>query len=107
MSTDYAPHCLKLCNIDSLLSWTAISRGAVIHGMNLENVDSPLSIKVASRSSRASYGVVCWEHWDDKKHVHDPQNISGDKSFIDEKDDVHKAKDQMKWLIKKVRYTDL
>lgn len=35
-------------------SWTAICRGAVIHGMTVEKVDSPLSVEVRSRVARKS-----------------------------------------------------
>lgn len=49
-------------------SWSAISRGAVIYGMTKMKLDTPFSVSVRSRISRASFGVVCEEDWDDDRH---------------------------------------
>lgn len=103
-------------------SWTAICRGAVIHGMTVEKVDSPLVVDVQSRIARkspvphtciffhslpqspthqragASYGIICQEKWD--KNVH----LDEDK-FFDPQQRCWKATNQMKWLMKEVRST--
>lgn len=49
-------------------SWSAISRGAVIHGMTKLKLDTPFSVGVRSRISRASFGAICEEEWDDDRH---------------------------------------
>lgn len=54
-----------------------------------------LAVSVRSRISRASYGILCQEKWDEKKHRKE------DKSW-DEDELVWKAKNQMKWLVEKV-----
>ncbi|KAJ4396182.1 hypothetical protein N0V93_000401 [Gnomoniopsis smithogilvyi] len=72
--------------------WTAICRGAVIHGMTVEKIDSSLGVKVRSRVARASYGIVCQETWDSAIHLED------DKVF-DEQQQLWKARNQMKWLV--------
>ncbi|KAK7721306.1 hypothetical protein SLS64_001602 [Diaporthe eres] len=49
-------------------NWSAISRGAVIYGMTKMKLDTSFSVSVRSRISRASFGVVCEEEWDDDLH---------------------------------------
>lgn len=49
-------------------SWSAISRGAVIHGFMKLKIDTPFSVDVGSRISRANYGVMCEELFDDNLH---------------------------------------
>lgn len=49
-------------------SWSAISRGAVIHGLSKLKIDTPFSVDIGSRISRASYGAVCEELFDDDLH---------------------------------------
>ncbi|KAJ4418730.1 hypothetical protein N0V82_005403 [Gnomoniopsis sp. IMI 355080] len=72
--------------------WSAICRGAVIHGMTVEKVDSPLSVEIRSRVARASYGIVCREAWDPTKH-------SIEDKIFDPQQQLWKATNQMKWLI--------
>lgn len=85
-----------LANIGS--SWTAICRGAVIHGLTVEKVPSHFSVEVASRISRASYGVMCMEKWDEQKHQGHPED-----RIFDNQHRMWKANNQMKWLIREVR----
>lgn len=98
-----------------LASWTAICRGAVIHGLTVEKADSRFAVEVRSRIARkthlgtvlavihlgprlthmhsdASYGIVCLEKWDKSKHLQE------DKKF-DKQDRKWKANNQMKWLV--------
>lgn len=49
-------------------SWSAVFRGAVIHGMTRKNFGSPLKVAVKSRIARESYGVVCEEPWNEEMH---------------------------------------
>lgn len=76
-------------------SWTAICRGAVIHGMSVEKMDSRFVVEVQSRICRASYGVICQEKWDETKHL--PQD-----KFWDEDQQSWKAARQIKWFLKEV-----
>lgn len=59
-------------------------------------IDTPFSVGVGSRISRASYGVVCEEEWDDDLHH------AQDKMFdaVLQKDVCIRV---MKWHIKQVR----
>ncbi|KAF3767181.1 hypothetical protein M406DRAFT_39804 [Cryphonectria parasitica EP155] len=63
----------KVNNVEVLQSqdadpWTAIARGAVIHGMTAEKIDPQFTVQIRSRISRASYGIVCQEDWDEEEH---------------------------------------
>lgn len=49
-------------------SWSAICRGAVIHGMTKKKLGSQLRVEVASRIARQSYGVVGEEPYDEEMH---------------------------------------
>ena len=51
-----------------LSRWTAVSRGAVIHGLLAENIATGLHTKVTSRIARMSCGFVTDEDWDSNKH---------------------------------------
>ncbi|KUI61643.1 hypothetical protein VP1G_08816 [Cytospora mali] len=73
--------------------WSAISRGAVIHGLTQLKIESPWASQIKSRIARASYGVVCQETWDDEKHEEDDR-------FLDEDTGELKAVRQMKWSIR-------
>lgn len=58
-------------------------------------MNSQFSVGVRSRISRASYGVVCQEDFDDSKHL-------AEDKFWDDEQQSWKAKNQMKWLVRKV-----
>lgn len=73
-------------------SWTAICRGAVIHGMTVEKMDSKFAVGVRSRIARASYGIICQEKWDETEH-------SEEDKFWDEDQQIWTSRTQMKWLI--------
>lgn len=77
-------------------SWSAISRGAVIHGLTQQKIESPLISQVKSRIARASYGVVCQEKWNDKKHNEEDHALDDDTG-------EDKAVRQMKWIVRLVR----
>lgn len=64
--------------------------------MFTEKIPSRFSVEVASRISRASYGIVCLEAWDEEKHREEDK-------FYDTQWRAEKAKKQIKWLIKEVR----
>lgn len=63
-------------------------------------LDTPFSVSVGSRISRASYGVVCEEEWDDDIHQ------AEDKLFDEvlQKDVCMRV---MKWHVKKVSLPDI
>lgn len=76
-------------------SWTAICRGAVIHGMTVEKMESRFAVEVRSRIARASYGILCQEKWDDEKHL--PED-----KIWDEDQQSWKSKNIVKWLVREV-----
>lgn len=77
-------------------SLSAISRGAVIHGLTQQKIESPLVSQVRSRVSRASYGVVCQEKWNHAKHDDEDYILNDDTG-------ERKAVRQMKWIVRLVR----
>ncbi|KAL2873752.1 hypothetical protein SGCOL_011067 [Colletotrichum sp. CLE4] len=48
--------------------WTAICRGATIHGLTRRNLAPGLAVEINSRVSRMSYGTCCLMDYDPKKH---------------------------------------
>ncbi|KUI68585.1 hypothetical protein VM1G_04300 [Cytospora mali] len=88
-------HCLGLevLQRQGFEPWSAISRGAVIHGLTQLKIESPWASQIKSRIARASYGVVCQENWDDEKHEEEDR-------FLDEDTGELKAVRQMKWSIR-------
>lgn len=80
----------------TLGSWSAISRGAVIHGLTQQKIVSPFISQIRSRIARASYGIVCQEKWDDEKHDEEDH-------ILDDITGEEKAVRQMKWVLRLVR----
>ncbi|KAI3391752.1 hypothetical protein diail_6846 [Diaporthe ilicicola] len=74
--------------------WSAICRGAVIHGLTHEKSDSNLTVQVRSRIARASYGIICQEIFDPGKHLEEDR-------IWDEDQQSDKAGNQFKALIKR------
>ncbi|KAK1995876.1 actin-like ATPase domain-containing protein [Colletotrichum falcatum] len=73
--------------------WTAICRGAVIHGLTQKNMSPGLSVNVQSRIARASYGVTF--ETDFKKREH-----SARSKIWSDKEQKWMASDQMSWFLK-------
>ncbi|KAH8176061.1 hsp70 protein [Sarocladium implicatum] len=73
--------------------WTAISRGAVIHGILTEKIPCSLSVKVEGRIARMSCGVVHSSYWNSAEH--DPE----DKYWCPVEWD-YMAANQMSWFLK-------
>ncbi|KAK7748771.1 hypothetical protein SLS53_000795 [Cytospora paraplurivora] len=73
--------------------WSAISRGAVLHGLAKLKIDTPLVAPIKARIARASYGVVCQEKWNEEKHDQDDH-------ILDDDTGEYKAVRQMKWVVK-------
>ncbi|KAL4730385.1 hypothetical protein ACLX1H_002419 [Fusarium chlamydosporum] len=71
--------------------WTAICRGAVVHGTAIFN---PSSIKVDTRIARSSYGTAFIEKFDRKK-----KHRLADKVWLEEENDYF-ADNQMKWFLR-------
>lgn len=61
--------------VNTTSSWSAISRGAVLHGLTKKKFGSPLKVTVKSRIARESLGVVGEELYDEDVHP------AEDKSF--------------------------
>ncbi|KAK4199934.1 hypothetical protein QBC40DRAFT_307057 [Triangularia verruculosa] len=72
--------------------WTAICRGAVIHGASSKRL-SCFAVDVQARVSRASYGIVRDVPWN--AEIHDPAH----KIFKEAVQDW-RAKDQVRWFLK-------
>ncbi|KAF5495038.1 Heat shock 70 kDa protein 12A [Colletotrichum siamense] len=72
--------------------WSAISRGAVISGLTARNLAPGLSVGIASRISRRSYGIRYSTPF--KFGVHDPK----DKYWCTN-EHKWKARDQMEWFL--------
>lgn len=74
-------------------SWTAICRGAVIHGLMAEALANELSVKVEARVARMSCGIVTQCSWKEGRY------LSTDKVWSS---DWHewKANNQMSWFLK-------
>ncbi|KAL1876468.1 hypothetical protein Daus18300_002712 [Diaporthe australafricana] len=70
--------------------WSAVSRGAVIHGMAKLKIKTPYSVVVGARISRLNIGVVGQEIWDEEKH--DPVD-----QLLDHILQEHVAINVMKW----------
>ncbi|KAF6835704.1 Hsp70 family chaperone [Colletotrichum plurivorum] len=49
--------------------WTAISRGAVVHGLTSRSLGPGLSVAVSSRISRLSYGILMNTVFDETRHL--------------------------------------
>lgn len=75
--------------------WSAVSRGAVIHGLMSAKLPSERSVKVKTRVSRASFGVEGQEDFDPLKH--DAKDKVWDKDLR-----RNVVRNVMKWFIKKV-----
>lgn len=78
-----------------LFSWTAISRGAVLMGLNAQSTDSNPRFDIESRVARANYGCRYQTNWKNGKF--DPR----DKIF-DKVQRVYKANNQMQWHLRRV-----
>lgn len=80
--------------------WSSICRGATLWG--LEHTDPAFSSSVissptvTSRLSRYSYGMAFSELYDPSKHVMEDV-------YVDQEEGHYRAKDQMTWLLKRVR----
>lgn len=81
--------------------WSSICRGATLWGLeHSELTELTAAIKdnltIISRLSRYSYGILVSKVYDPSKHrVQD--------RYLDEIEGIYRAKDQMKWLLKRVR----
>ncbi|RTE70985.1 hypothetical protein BHE90_014613 [Fusarium euwallaceae] len=73
--------------------WTAICRGAVVHGLSRHNLCPQLGIRVEARIARMSYGICYTQPFDSSRHQ------QGDK-FWSEKRYEYMAAHQMKWFLK-------
>lgn len=52
----------------TLPSWSAISRGAVVHGLTQLKIATPLKVDIKSRIARVSWGIACQEPFDRDVH---------------------------------------
>ncbi|KAL6358276.1 hypothetical protein LRP88_08459 [Fusarium phalaenopsidis] len=73
--------------------WTAICRGAVVHGLSRHNVCPQLGIKVEARIARMSYGVSCHDKFDRSKHREE------DKVWAEDRYE-YRADNQIRWFLK-------
>ncbi|WYZ35190.1 hypothetical protein EsH8_I_001466 [Colletotrichum jinshuiense] len=74
--------------------WTAICRGAVIHGLTQRNLAPDLAVGIKSRISRMSYGTKFSSVFDPK--IHDITN-----RYWDDEEQAWKASNQMEWFLEK------
>ncbi len=101
----HQPACSEFSILTYAASRTAICRGAVFKGfldglgteadspLNCDALDTP--IKITSTIARASFGVSMREAWNGEKHLVE------DRCW-DEDELKWKAKNQMRWYLKKV-----
>ncbi|KAF9873766.1 hypothetical protein CkaCkLH20_08876 [Colletotrichum karsti] len=75
-------------------SWTAICRGAVIHGLARQNLTPEFSISVKSRVSRMSYGVTYHSKFNPAKHEERHKFWCPLKM-------VYEASHQVEWFLKR------
>ncbi|KAM0564412.1 hypothetical protein ACHAPJ_000625 [Fusarium lateritium] len=73
--------------------WTAICRGAVVHGVTRYNLSPSLGVRVDTRVARRSYGVQFQCKFDPIKHLRRHKVWS-------EKEQEWKASDQMAWFLR-------
>ncbi|KAI8691181.1 hypothetical protein NCS56_00109900 [Fusarium sp. Ph1] len=73
--------------------WTAICRGAVVHGLSRHNLCPQLGIKVEARIARMSYGVSCHDKFDRSKHREE------DKVWAEDRYE-YRADNQIRWFLK-------
>ncbi|KAG6041415.1 hypothetical protein E4U41_004513 [Claviceps citrina] len=73
--------------------WVAICRGAVLYGITLLRLPRSGSVKVESRVSRMSYGIIVQELFNRRKHLVEDK-------YFDCLDDKWKARRQMSWFLK-------
>ncbi|ROW09511.1 hypothetical protein VMCG_02170 [Cytospora schulzeri] len=87
------PRCLdvEVLQRQGFEPWSAISRGAVIHGLTQQKVDSPFISKVRSRIARASYGVVCQVEWDEEKYDRHDYSVDDVTGFPVAGQDIEKG----------------
>lgn len=78
-----------------LISWVAICRGAVIHGITSLGLSECLDVKVETRIARMSYGVMISLPFNPKLH-------SPEDRYIDACTLEPMATKQMEWLLRKV-----
>ena len=72
---------------------TAVCRGAVMHGLTVQNVKGRPNVDIVARVVRSSYGV-CWnEPWKKGKHAFKDKSMSLTQGEV--------AKNQMRWFLKK------
>ncbi|KAJ0313193.1 hypothetical protein COL516b_000122 [Colletotrichum fioriniae] len=64
--------------------WTAICRGATIHGLTRRNLAPGLAVEIKSRVSRMSYGTCCSMDYDPEEH---------------EKKDRYWCEDELSWKV--------
>ncbi|KAI8228109.1 hypothetical protein K4K54_002426 [Colletotrichum sp. SAR 10_86] len=72
--------------------WTAICRGASIHGLTQQSLTDGFSVSVKSRIARVSYGVAMSVKFDPKKH------LAEDKFWCDVAQ-RYMAGSQMEWFL--------
>ncbi|TPX17742.1 uncharacterized protein E0L32_002843 [Thyridium curvatum] len=83
---------IKVLQAKHALPWTAVCRGAVIHGLNQQKTSSKQKVAIESRIARASYGI-CQDEEQGRGAMKDLE--------YDELLGRNIARNQMKWLIRK------
>ncbi|KIL94945.1 hypothetical protein FAVG1_01876 [Fusarium avenaceum] len=73
--------------------WTAICRGAVVHGITSYGLSTTVGVRVGARIARRSYGICFHTKFNPKIH-----EIS-DRFWSDDQQEW-RAKDQMRWFLK-------
>ena len=77
--------------------WSSICRGATLWGLEHSDITYNISTPtVVSRIARYSYGMALSHIYDPAKHL--PEDV-----YLDTAEGVYRAKDQMNWLLKRVR----
>ena len=77
--------------------WSSICRGATLWGLEHSELPSNISTPtVVSRLSRYSYGMAF-------SVIYDPARHLSEDVYLDTAEGTYRAKDQMTWLLKRVR----
>ncbi|KAK4227811.1 heat shock 70 kDa protein 12B [Podospora fimiseda] len=74
--------------------WTAVCRGAVLHGLNINRSSGGVSVQVSSRIARAHYGIALDPVF--KPGYHDESD-----KYWDALNQVYRAENQMDWYVLK------
>ncbi|RKL33579.1 hypothetical protein BFJ72_g9803 [Fusarium proliferatum] len=73
--------------------WTAICRGAVVHGITNYGLSATLGVTVGARVARNSYGVMFSTEFDPQKHQRSDKYWSEDRQ-------EWRASNQMEWFLR-------